>query len=93
MQRPPEGFVQPGDDDPLETDALALDYGWIDGRRVVYERAPGNWAAYSPDVLGCISTGRTRDEVERNMREALSGHLAIGDAPLSAGTEREVSAQ
>ena len=85
--------MQPGDDDPLDTDAIALDYGWIDGCRVVYERAPGNWAAYSPDVLGCISTGRTRTEVERNMREALAGHRALSDVPLSVGIGREAPVQ
>lgn len=42
---------------------------------VVYERAGSNWSAYSPDVPGCISTGATREEVERNFREALAFHL------------------
>jgi predicted RNase H-like HicB family nuclease len=30
---------------------------------------------YSPDVPGCVSTGRTREEVEVNMREAIALHL------------------
>ena len=38
---------------------------------VVYERAPHNWSAYVPDLPGCIATGRTRPEVERNIREAI----------------------
>jgi predicted RNase H-like HicB family nuclease len=42
---------------------------------VVYERADHNWAAYAPDVPGCIATGKTRDEVERNFAEALAFHL------------------
>jgi predicted RNase H-like HicB family nuclease len=42
---------------------------------VVYEHTDHNWAAYSPDVPGCASTGRTREEVERNFREALACHL------------------
>lgn len=42
---------------------------------VVYERADGNWSAYSPDVPACIATGKTRDEVERNYQEALEFHL------------------
>jgi predicted RNase H-like HicB family nuclease len=42
---------------------------------VVYERADHNWAAYAPDVPGCIATGQTRDEVERNFTEALAFHL------------------
>jgi len=41
---------------------------------IVEETATG-YSAYSPDVGGCVSTGRTRDEVERNMREATEFHL------------------
>jgi predicted RNase H-like HicB family nuclease len=42
---------------------------------VVYERAGDNWSAYSPDVPGCIATGYTRADVEREFREALEFHL------------------
>jgi len=42
---------------------------------VIYERAKRNWAAYAPNVLGCIATGKTRAEVERNFQEALAFHL------------------
>jgi predicted RNase H-like HicB family nuclease len=42
---------------------------------VIFERAETNWAAYVPDLPGCITTGRTLEETERNVREAISGHL------------------
>ena len=42
---------------------------------VVYEKAESNWAAYSPDVPGCIATGATREEVASTFREALEFHL------------------
>jgi len=42
---------------------------------VIYEKAPRNWAAYVPDLPGCIATGRTRGEVERLIREAIGLHL------------------
>lgn len=42
---------------------------------IVIERSDQGFAAYSPDVDGCIATGATRDEVEQNMREALEFHL------------------
>jgi len=42
---------------------------------VVYEQAPRNWAAYVPDLPGCIATGRTRTEVQRRIREAIGLHL------------------
>jgi predicted RNase H-like HicB family nuclease len=72
--RLPAGFAREGDEDFFDTDALALDFGWIDGIRVVYEQAPLNWAAYSPDLGGVISTGSTREDVERMMREAIAVH-------------------
>jgi predicted RNase H-like HicB family nuclease len=42
---------------------------------VVFEKAPNNYAAYVPDLPGCVSTGATREEVERNIREAIEFHL------------------
>lgn len=42
---------------------------------VVIEQAGSNLSAYSPDLPGCVTTGKTRDEVEVNMREAIRMHL------------------
>lgn len=42
---------------------------------VVFEKAPENWAAYSPDVPGCVATGVTRVEAAANMRDALAFHI------------------
>ncbi|HME07882.1 MAG TPA: type II toxin-antitoxin system HicB family antitoxin [Bryobacteraceae bacterium] len=42
---------------------------------VIFERAETNWAAYVPDLPGCVSTGRTLEETELNVREAISGHI------------------
>ena len=42
---------------------------------VIFEAAESNWAAYVPDLPGCISTGRTFEDAERNIREAIRGHL------------------
>lgn len=42
---------------------------------VVFEQTPNNYAAYVPDLPGCVSTGATRDEIERNIREAIAFHL------------------
>ena len=71
----PEGFLCEGDEDFFDDDALSVDFGWIDGYRVVYHQLPHNWDAYSPDLDGVITTGSTREEVERNMREAIPLHL------------------
>ena len=42
---------------------------------VVLEKAESNWAAYVPDLPGCITTGATLQETKRNIREAVSLHL------------------
>jgi predicted RNase H-like HicB family nuclease len=42
---------------------------------VIFERAENNWAAYVPDLPGCMTTGRTLEETEANIREAIEGHL------------------
>jgi predicted RNase H-like HicB family nuclease len=43
---------------------------------VVIERVPSsNYCAYVPDLPGCVSTGATREEVERNIREAIEFHV------------------
>ena len=42
---------------------------------IVIEKAETGYSAYSPDLPGCVSTGRSREEVEKNMREAIAFHL------------------
>ena len=42
---------------------------------IVIEETDGAFSAYSPDVPGCVSTGATRADVERNMQEAIAFHL------------------
>ena len=42
---------------------------------VLYERGGRNWSAYVPDLPGCVATGKTREETEQRMREAISFHL------------------
>ena len=51
---------------------------------IVIEKAASNHSAYSPDVPGCIATGRTIEETLVEMKAALEFHfesmLADGDA-------------
>ena len=42
---------------------------------VVIEKAENNYAAYVPDLLGCVATGETVEEVEQQIREAIEIHL------------------
>jgi predicted RNase H-like HicB family nuclease len=42
---------------------------------VILEKAETNWAAYSPDVPGCVATGNTPEETLQEYQEALQMHL------------------
>ncbi|MEA2491024.1 MAG: hypothetical protein QOH21_2816 [Acidobacteriota bacterium] len=42
---------------------------------IIVEEAGENYSAYSPDLPGCIATGVTREETERNMYEAIQMHI------------------
>ncbi|HEY9140204.1 MAG: type II toxin-antitoxin system HicB family antitoxin [Bryobacteraceae bacterium] len=42
---------------------------------VVFEKAPNNWAAYVPDLPGCVTTGRTIEETRRLIAEAVEFHI------------------
>ncbi len=42
---------------------------------IVVEKAKANYSAYSPDLPGCVATGRTRDQATRRMHEAVELHL------------------
>jgi predicted RNase H-like HicB family nuclease len=39
------------------------------------ERGDHNYSAYAPDLPGCITTGSTYEEVQKNMVEAIRLHL------------------
>ena len=42
---------------------------------VVIESSPNNYAAYVPDLPGCVATGRTREEALAEIREAIALHI------------------
>lgn len=42
---------------------------------VVIEKAEDNHSAFVPDLPGCVSTGRTLDEVRANIRQAIDFHI------------------
>ena len=42
---------------------------------IVIEKADGNLSAYSPELPGCVATGKTREQVTRNMSEAIEMHV------------------
>ena len=42
---------------------------------IVIEKANGNYSAYSPDLPGCVATGKTREQATRNMYDAIEVHV------------------
>jgi predicted RNase H-like HicB family nuclease len=42
---------------------------------IVIEQTNSGYSSYSPDLPGCVSTGRSREEVETSMREAIQFHV------------------
>jgi predicted RNase H-like HicB family nuclease len=65
---------------------------------VIFEQAEHKWAAYVPDLPGCITTGSTLEATERNIREAIEGHLRtlseFGDPiPHPTTVAREIEIQ
>jgi predicted RNase H-like HicB family nuclease len=51
--------------------------GWITMHRflIVIEKAGKNYSAYSPDLPGCVATGKTRESVEERMHEVIEMHI------------------
>jgi predicted RNase H-like HicB family nuclease len=56
---------------------------------VVFEKAAHNWAAYVPDLPGCVTTGQTLDETRRLIAEAIEFHIEgmrLGGEPIPEPT-------
>jgi len=63
---------------------------------VVIEKAKGNYSAFSPDVWGCIATGKTVEETVSQMKEALQFHLEAmvtdgEDVPRAKGISQHIA--
>ncbi len=54
------------------------------GYAVIIERAEdGGFGAWSPDLPGCVSTGRSYEECVNNMREAVVGQFEPSSSAIS----------
>jgi predicted RNase H-like HicB family nuclease len=42
---------------------------------IILEKTNTGYSAFSPDVPGCGSAGGTKEEVERNIQEAIAFHI------------------
>ncbi|BAQ60164.1 hypothetical protein GM3708_570 [Geminocystis sp. NIES-3708] len=44
---------------------------------VIYEKGETNWGAIVPDLPGCVSIGDTFEQVQENIKEAISVYLEV----------------
>ncbi len=44
---------------------------------MIYEKGETNWGAIVPDLPGCVSIGDTLEEVQENVKEAISLYLEV----------------
>ena len=42
---------------------------------IIIEETGTGFSSYSPDLPGCVATGKSRAEVEQQMKEAIEFHL------------------
>jgi len=42
---------------------------------VIFEQAEANWAAYVPDLPGCVAVAKTLDEARTLIAEAIEFHI------------------
>jgi predicted RNase H-like HicB family nuclease len=44
---------------------------------VIYEKTGTGFSAYVPDLPGCVTCGKTLEDTQANMQEAITGHLSV----------------
>ena len=42
---------------------------------MIFEWAESNYSAYVPDLPGCVTTGRTLEDTERGIEEAMAPYI------------------
>ncbi|NJF24288.1 type II toxin-antitoxin system HicB family antitoxin [Thermococcus sp. Bubb.Bath] len=59
--------------------------------RVIIEPQPeGGYVAYVPALPGCVSQGETKEEVLRNIKEAIELYLEVVEEQKLKDTMREI---
>jgi predicted RNase H-like HicB family nuclease len=44
---------------------------------VIFEKGETNWGAIVPELPGCVSLGKTLEEAEHNVKEAIGLYLEV----------------
>jgi predicted RNase H-like HicB family nuclease len=53
-------------------------------RAIIHVAEEGGFWAEVPALPGCVTQGETREELERNLLEAVEGWLSAGEAGMDA---------
>jgi predicted RNase H-like HicB family nuclease len=56
-------------------------------RAILHPAEEGGYWAEVPALPGCMTQGETREELVRNLREAVEGWLAAGDEKIPEGQQ------
>lgn len=64
----------------------------------VFEKSRSGYAAYVPDLPGCVTVGDSMEDTERNIRDAIAGHISVmrehGEAvPKPTTTVQEIAVE
>ena len=51
-------------------------------KAIIHPAEEGGFWAEVPALPGCVTQGETREELERNIREAVEGWLEAGEATM-----------
>ena len=60
---------------------------------IIIEKLNGSYSAYSPNLPGCVAEGTSREEVERNMINAVEEQLQLLRARAQRGLKEELLMQ
>lgn len=52
-----------------------------------HDEETGDWAVWCPQLPGCASAGRTREDALANIREAIQLYLELDDDLIPPGAE------
>lgn len=56
-------------------------------RAIIHVAEEGGFWAEVPALPGCVTQAETRDEIEKNLQEAVEGWLSAGEAGIDANPE------
>jgi predicted RNase H-like HicB family nuclease len=59
-------------------------------KAILHEAEEGGYWAEVPAMPGCVTQGETREELEANLREAISAWLAAGEGEFEAATGLQI---